>query len=54
MRVHVLTQNENGDPVEDGSHVSEQPHDHSQLWTTTPKCEEASFYFFFKKIKRIL
>lgn len=27
----VLTQDENGDSIEDGSYVGEQPHDHSQL-----------------------
>lgn len=27
----VLTQDENGDAIEDGSYVGEQPHDHSQL-----------------------
>lgn len=30
--VQRLTQDENGDPIEDGSHVGQQPHDHSQLW----------------------
>lgn len=33
----VLTQDENGDSIEDGSNVGEQPHDHSQLVGTTEK-----------------
>lgn len=34
---HELTQNENGDSVENSSDVSEQPHDHSQLVTANNK-----------------
>lgn len=33
----VLTENENGDSIEDGSNVGEQPHDHSQLVKRTNK-----------------
>lgn len=40
----VLTQDENGDSVEDSSYVGEQPHDHSQLGTGQPNISQRNTF----------
>lgn len=39
----VLTEDEDGDPVENGSHISHQPHDHSQLGGKRRKIRAETF-----------